>query len=153
MSGQEQLAHRMMIEGVNFRQAMACASVAIDWSEQRDRRELAAMRERAEKAERFAAAGIDAMWHDCHVEGERGANTCGLEGTHICTLCQLADAKRSLAAMTAAKNKALEALKKALLPCEQCRYMDNGCHGEAPIDEPCRMRKDQDRLISELEKV
>lgn len=31
------------------------------------------------------------FWHDCKTNGQRGANFCELEGTHVCTLCQAAE--------------------------------------------------------------
>lgn len=37
------------------------------------------------------------FWHDCLTVGERGANHCQFEGTHICTACRLADTESKLA--------------------------------------------------------
>lgn len=33
---------------------------------------------------------------DCHTTGERGADHCLLEGTHICMLCRLVDDRREI---------------------------------------------------------
>ena len=42
-------------------------------------------------------AHVDCFWHDCHVEGRRGADHCLFEGTHVCTFCTIADLRRQLA--------------------------------------------------------
>ena len=47
-----------------------------------------------------ALARDTAFWLDCRWEKPsdepRGASTCGLEGTHVCALCLLADARAEI---------------------------------------------------------
>ena len=67
---------------------------AKSWTE-RIIREAYAARE-AELLDKLARANF---FLDCHTTGERGANHCGFEGTHVCTVCHNADLEAELAVL------------------------------------------------------
>jgi hypothetical protein len=46
------------------------------------------------RVQELAAKAATDYWLDCHTTGERGTNSCGFEGTHVCAVCQLAEEQR-----------------------------------------------------------
>lgn len=70
-----------------------------------------------EKAARLAVL----MWHDCGLaEGEeRGASHCQFEGTHVCTVCTLADARADRAELREALEQSVNCMATLALMLDQ----------------------------------